>query len=212
MEHDIAIDIDTHSLTLEEVLDRAKVDVTRFPAAGREDTSDHLEKAGLAVGSLLSNLLKKSDGVLLDNSWFRIFGVTDRACGRSLYSWNQSSSWKESWGNEAPGMLVFADDPFGNQFGINLGIDGTGNWKVFLGSRQSESWNSLDITFGQWLEMVLEESSSKFYEGLPLKVWKSIHQENRTPADKFIRARADEGDLEWSLDTSCEVVAVSEFV
>lgn len=184
MEHDIAIDIDSHSLTLEEVLEGAKVDVNRFPAADREDTTDHFERAGLAPGSLLSNLLRRSDGVLIAKAWFRVFGVSDQACGRTLCGWNQTSLWKAAWGPDAEGMLAFADDPLGNQFAINLGVDGTGNWKVMLGLRESRTWIPLEVTFGQWLEMVLAGDAAKFYAELPYSIWRGLHEGTRTlPAE-----------------------------
>lgn len=163
MEHDIDIDIDRASPTLDEVLDDAKVSVTRFPPAQSYVYEDELEKARLPKGSLLGTLLRKSDGMVLDRGWIRILGLTSQACGRTLAGWNDPLGWRREWGGMAEAMLVFADDPAGNQFGINLGMDGQGNWQVYRGCPVERTWTSLERTFGQWFHAVLADEHGAWY-------------------------------------------------
>lgn len=192
MEHDIAIDIDRSSPTLEENLARSRVEVHMFPALhNHQDTEDALEAAGLAAGSLLATLLKLSNGMILDGGWIRILGLTDRACGRSLASWNRGAGWQEAWGEGVRGKLCFADDPLGNQYAINIGEDGRGNWQVFLGSVEDRSWRSLDCTFGQWLEQVFAGKHPEWYDPDHYPAWRRGAEELGVEASQCMRRRED---------------------
>jgi hypothetical protein len=175
MEHDIAIDIDGSSPTLEESLRNAKIPVTRFPSlTNHQDVKDGLDDAGLARGSLLGTLLTLSDGLVLDDGWVRIFGITERACGRTLASWNAPDGWRKNWGIAAAGKLCFADDPMGNQFALNIGVEGQGNWQVLFGSVEERAWKPLERTFGQWLEVLLQGEYAHWYPEGKLAIWKDL--------------------------------------
>lgn len=201
MEHDIDIDIDRASPTLDECLDAARVSVTRFPPASSWIYTEALDKSGLPKGSLLGTLLRKSDGMLLDRQWIRILGVTEQACGRTLQSWNDPSGWRKGWGESAEGMLCFADDPAGNQFAINMGKMGDGNWQVFLGWRPDRTWKPLDLTFGQWFEKALAGDHTNWYDPVLWKTWQGLLETHRTePGECWVLepALAEEGSWESS--------------
>lgn len=196
MEHDIAIDIDGASPTLEESLRHAKVPVTRFPSlTNHQDVRDGLEAAGLARGSLLATLLNLSDGLVLDDGWIRIFGLTDRACGRTLASWNQESAWRQHFGPSTEGKLCFADDPVGNQFALNIGVDGQGNWQVYQGLVAEQRWVPLERTFGQWLEVILQGEHPLWYPDQTFQDWKGLFEVCPVKPSQYWRA-GEGGD--WS--------------
>jgi hypothetical protein len=210
MEHDIAIDIDKSSPTLEENLARSRVEVHMFPALNNhQDTEDALEAAGLARGSLLATLLKLSNGMILDGGWIRILGLTERACGRSLAGWNQDASWREAWGDGLRGKLCFADDPLGNQYAINLGEDGRGNWHVCLGSVVDHSWKGLDCTFGQWLERVFAGKHVEWYDPDLLPTWRAAAEARGVEAGQCLRQR--DGADTWDPE-DLEVLPAAEVV
>jgi len=184
MEHDIDIDIDRASPTLDEALDGARVSVTRFPPASSWIHTEVLERSGLPKGSLLGTLLRRSDGMLLDRRWIRMLGVTDQACGRNLQTWNDPAGWRSRWGEEAEGMLCFADDPAGNQFAINIGKEGDGNWQVFLGWIPDRKWKPLDVTFGQWFEAALQGKHVDWYPADLWKIWQGLLETKRVDPDE----------------------------
>lgn len=164
MEHDIAIDIDTVSPTIDQDLASARVEVRRFPVTlNLQDIEDALEAAGLHRGSLLATLLRKTDGLLVDGGWIRIHGLTEQATGRCLATWNKPEGWAHAWGEAIRGKLCFADDMAGNLFALNLGEDGTGNWQVFMGNAGDRSWKSLEKTFGQWFSILLQGQHEAWY-------------------------------------------------
>lgn len=179
MEHDIDIDIDRSSPTLDEALEHASVPVTRFPPAQSYVYDEALERAKLPRGSLLATLLRKTDGLLLDGEWIRLLGVTRQACGRSLAEWNDPEGWRHAWGEGLEGRLCFADDPVGNQYAINIGREGAGNWQVMVGWVDTLEWTSLDRTFGQWLEAVLRGEWSKWYPEAHLARWRALAENDR---------------------------------
>lgn len=175
MEHDIAIDIDAGSPTIDQDLASARVEVRRFPLAlNLQDVEDALEDAGLHRGSLLATLLRKSDGLLVDGGWIRIHGLSDQATGRSLASWNDPDGWRKTWGEGIRGKLCFADDMAGNLFALNLGEDGTGNWQVFMGQAGNHSWKSLEKTFGQWFSTLLQGEHESWYHPDTYRKMKSL--------------------------------------
>ena len=175
MEHDIAIDIDAGSPTIDQDLASARVEVRRFPLAlNLQDVEDALEDAGLHRGSLLATLLRKSDGLLVDGGWVRIIGLSDQAAGRCLASWNDPSGWRKTWGEGIRGKLCFADDMAGNLFALNLGEDGTGNWQVFMGNAGDHSWKSLEKTFGQWFSTLLQGEHETWYHPDVYRKMKSL--------------------------------------
>lgn len=189
MEHDIDIDIDKASPTLEECLANAKVSIQEFAPAPQWVYEACLDKARLPRGSLLSTLLRRSDGMLLDDGWFRVLGTSPKACGRSLDEWNKADGWRRAWGPGAAGMLCFADDPVGNQFAINLGEERRGNWQVHLGWIDTMKWTNLDLTFGQWLEAVIQGHGNKWYDPDLIKTLRGLA--------KTVKVESSEC---WSLD------------
>ncbi len=196
MEHDIAIDIDSQSPTLEEGLAAAEVDLHRFPQhKNNQDIEDALEAANLPRGSLLATLLRKTDGLLADEAWIRLFGITDRACGRTLAAWNGPEGWRDAWGEGSKGYLAFADDPFGNQFAINMGEDGTKNWHIHLGDPMTRKWKSLEVTFGQWLDAVTLGKHRSWYSEETLALSRKLREAIPvTPAQCWFR-ESELGDI-----------------
>jgi hypothetical protein len=207
MEHDIAIDIDAGSPTIDQDLASARVEVRRFPLAlNLQDVEDALEDAGLHRGSLLATLLRKSDGLLVDGGWVRIHGLSDQATGRSLAEWNTPSGWRKRWGEGIRGKLCFADDMAGNVFALNLGEDGTGNWQVFMGSAGDHSWKSLEKTFGQWFGTLLQGGHDAWYHPDTYRKMKSLETVKPVTASQAWRRK--EGGI-W-VPADVEVLPIAE--
>jgi hypothetical protein len=69
----------------------------------------------------LEILLTGKNGFFAFESALHVLPTTRTSGGEGLDSWNAPSGWRSSYGGLAIGYLFFAEDIFGNQFGIKDG-------------------------------------------------------------------------------------------
>jgi len=69
----------------------------------------------------LKKLLTEKNGFLAFEGALHVFPSGSTACGFSIEQWNSQDLWKHAYGDMIGEILFFAEDIFGDQFGIRNG-------------------------------------------------------------------------------------------
>jgi len=112
------------------------------PLSGETSISSDLAAFGIE-GAMLKPLLQIKNGFYAFESALHVFS------SEYLNRWNQSDLWKGEYGGDVAGVLFFAEDVFGEQFGVaSQGIvhldPETG--EMNLQARTLEDWASAILT------------------------------------------------------------------
>lgn len=109
-------------------------------------------------------------GILIDNGWIRILGSGNDKLDRSLPQWNRGKTYNAF--GEQPKFLLVADDVIGGFFAINGGALGNEPGKVYYLAPDDLEWESLHISYTDFINFCLDGDMDKFYSGLRWAGWK----------------------------------------
>lgn len=117
-----------------------------LPAKG---LSDFFLPAG-PLGESLQELLVSRNGFFAFESSLRVFSIRPEEDPLDLFTWNSEDLWRAKYDGLADGLIFFAEDVFGGQFGI----DTTG---VFTFNPETGERELLATSLDGWAEAVLSD-------------------------------------------------------
>ncbi len=129
-----------------------------------------LYKTQVTTRSPMGAIVYATGGILIDGGWIRILGSGHKKLNRSLPEWNLTKTISQI--GENPPFLLIADDVVGGFFAINGGQFGADLGKVYYLAPDSLNWESLDLTYTDFLNFCFNGNLKEFYESLRWKNWK----------------------------------------
>ena len=133
--------------------------------------ADALYKTQVTTRSPMGAVIYGCGGILVDDGWIRILGSGSPKLTRSVPDWNHGKSYNGS--GEAPTFLLIADDAIGGFFILNGGRFGKDMGKVYYFSPDNLEYESLNITYTEFLQFCFNNDLDKFYEGKRWENWRS---------------------------------------
>jgi hypothetical protein len=130
-----------------------------------------LYKTQVTTRSPMGAVVYMTGGLLIDDGWIRILGSGNAKLNRTLPDWNKGKSFKEF--GEAPSFLLIADDAIGGFFLLNGGSLGKDLGKIYYFSPDNLKYESLSITYTEFLQFCFNNDLDKFYEGKRWKNWRN---------------------------------------
>lgn len=121
--------------------------------------------------SPMGAVIFSTGGILIDNGWIRILGSGNSKLKRDIAGWNKGKSFSEI--GQVPTFLLIADDAAGGFFAINGGAFGEDSGKVYYMSPDNLKWESLDLTYSEFLIFCFNGNLKLFYESLRWKGWEN---------------------------------------
>ena len=134
------------------------------PARAREA----LEATQVTTRSPMGAIVFHSGGLLVDGGWLRILGSGNPALPRSLPSWNLGRTHDAG---ESPAALLIADDAVGGYFALNGGGLGPDLGKVYYLAPNSLEYESLEVTYTQFIQFCCSGDLGSFYADLRWPTW-----------------------------------------
>jgi hypothetical protein len=128
-----------------------------------------LYKTQVTTRSPMGAIIYSTGGILIDHGWIRILGSGNSRLNRSLPDWNKGISINEF--GEQPPFLLIADDVVGGYFAINGGAFGEDFGKVYYLAPDNLKWESLGMTYTEFLFFCFNGKLDKFYKSLRWKNW-----------------------------------------
>ena len=120
--------------------------------------------------SVMGAIVYETGGILIDDGWIRILGSGSSRLKRSLPEWNKGKTFSNH--GEVPPYMLIADDAVGGFFAINGGYLGNDKGNIYYFAPDTVKWESLDISYTQFIQFCLFSDTSKFYNGLRWNKWK----------------------------------------
>jgi hypothetical protein len=121
--------------------------------------------------SPMGAIVYETGGILVDDGWIRILGSGNERLNRTIMEWNFEKSFSES--GQQPSFLLIADDILGGFFAINAGYFGSEDiGKVFYFSPDNLQWESLGVSYSEFIAFCFSGDLEKFYEGLRWPNWR----------------------------------------
>ncbi|WP_299700976.1 DUF2625 domain-containing protein [uncultured Pontibacter sp.] len=121
--------------------------------------------------SPMGAIVYESGGILVDDGWIRILGSGSEKLDRSIMEWNRGKSYTNE--GEQPSFLLVADDVLGGFFAINAGAFGQEEiGKVYYFSPDNLEWESLGLSYSDFISFCFAGDIDKFYEGLRWTNWR----------------------------------------
>ncbi|WP_107829430.1 DUF2625 domain-containing protein [Mucilaginibacter yixingensis] len=151
-------------------IDSAKNKVQVLP----RDTAkadDALLKTQVTTRSPMGAIVYETGGLLIDGGWIRILGSGSSGLNRSLPYWNKGKTIKE-WGDVSPYWLI-ADDAVGGFFAINGGGLGADAGKVYYLAPDTLEWESLGLSYSDFLMFCFSGNLQAFYKTIRWKSWQN---------------------------------------
>lgn len=147
----------------------SKIDLLLSHASSPLSASEvRLTDFGLGpVGTELTRLLNARNGFFCFLSALHVFPLSEASncIGYDLETWNAQSSWREAYPSCEEGVLFFAEDVFGCQFGIAR----TG---VLSFDAETGETTAIADTLADWADLISHESRA--LTGWPLaEAWQS---------------------------------------
>lgn len=103
------------------------------------------------IGRELLSLLRQRNGFFAFESSLHVYPLAASSSGLDLRQWNDRDTWKASYGSSAPeDALFFAQDIFGNQFGIC-------NNRIIIFYSESAESETIARSVEEWAEVVLSD-------------------------------------------------------
>lgn len=134
----------------------------------RADTA--LYQAQVTTKSTMGSIIYETGGILIDNGWIRVLGSGSKKLDRSLMDWNKGKSYLKL--GSSLSYLLVADDVLGGFFAINNGEFGKENiGKIFYFAPDNLQWQSLGLTYSEFIQFCFCGDINKFYNGYKWKNW-----------------------------------------
>ena len=151
-------------------IDSAKNKVEILPVDSIK-ARDALFKSQVTTRSLMGAIIYGTGGLLIDNGWIRILGSGCAKLNRTLPDWNKGKSFKK-FGEGAPFLLI-ADDATGGFFMLNGGSVGNDLGKVYYFAPDNLEYESMRLTYSEFLNFCFNNNLDEYYEGYRWKNWKN---------------------------------------
>ncbi len=136
----------------------------------RKKADEALVNVQLNTRSLMGAIVYETGGILIDNGWIRILGAGNDRMKRSLPDWNKGKTFSEF--GEIPPYMLIADDVVGGLFAINGGFFGNDNMgKIYYFAPDTLEWESLDISYSQFLMFCFGSDLNRFYSNFRWQSW-----------------------------------------
>lgn len=156
--------------SVKEWIEKAKNKVEVLPVDTNK-AKDALFKTQVTTRSPMGAIIYMTGGILIDNGWIRILGSGNTKLKRNVPEWNKGKSFEEY--GQAPKYLLIADDAIGGFFMLNGGGLGTDLGKVYYFSPDNLEFESLDLTYSEFLNFCFNNDFDKFYGNNRWKNWKA---------------------------------------
>lgn len=130
-----------------------------------------LYQTQVTTGSIMGAIIYNTGGILVDDGWIRILGSGNEKLNRSLPEWNKTKSFS-AYG-EKPGFLLIADDVIGGFFILNGGKFGNDLGTIYYFSPDSLEYESLGISYSEFILFCFNNDLERFYSGSRWKDWRS---------------------------------------
>lgn len=127
-----------------------------------------LYKLQVSTKSLLGIIAYKTGGILINNSWLRIYGSGNKEV-RSIDAWNEMDDAGVS--NKYKGALLVADDVVGGTFAINAGAFEGKQGNVHYLAPDTLEWEDLELTYSQFVQWSITGDTDSFYESFRWENW-----------------------------------------
>ena len=127
-------------------------------------------KTQVTTRSPMGAIIYSTGGLLIDNGWIRILGSGNKKLSRTVPDWNKGKSFKEF--GDRPSLLLIADDAIGGLFAINGGQLGKDLGKIYYLSPDKLVWETLNMTYTDFLMFCFNGDISGFYKRLRWRNWK----------------------------------------
>lgn len=147
----------------------AKNPAVIFPAMKDQATATLLD-AQVSTRSAMGAIIYFTGGVIIDNGWLRLLGSGSTNISRSIIAWNKGKTYQQQ--GQQPQYLLVADDAAGGFFAINGGGLGADAGKVYYLSPDTLQWESLGISYSEFLDFCFNGDLDTFYKNLRWKNWK----------------------------------------
>lgn len=144
-----------------------KVEVLQVDAVKAKEA---LYQTQVTTRSPMGAIIYNTGGILVDDGWIRILGSGNKKLNRSLPEWNKTRSF-ENYG-ETPGFLLVADDAIGGFFILNGGKFGKDLGKIYYFSPDALEYESLDITYTEFILFCFNNNLEQFYSNNRWKNWR----------------------------------------
>lgn len=155
---------------IKELIDSAKNVIEILPVDSIK-SKDALYKTQVTTRSPMGAIIYKTGGILIDSGWIRILGSGCDKLNRSLPEWNKGKAFAEF--GEAPTFLLIADDAIGGFFLLNGGGLGSDLGKVYYLAPDNLNFESLGISYSEFIYFCFNNDLSEFYNGFRWENWKS---------------------------------------
>ena len=129
-----------------------------------------LYRTQVTTRSPMGAIIYATGGLLIDDGWIRIIGSGNIKLNRTVPDWNKGKSFREY--GEQPKFLLIADDAIGGYFAINGGEFGSDRGKIYYLSPDNLEWESLDLTYSDFLDFCFNGNLDDFYSNLRWTNWR----------------------------------------
>lgn len=153
---------------LKQIIAKAKNKVEVLPTDPIK-ANEALYNTQVTVSSSMGAIVHNTGGILIDNGWIRILGSGHIKLNRSLPNWNKGKAFQE-FGQSSTFFLI-ADDVIGGFFLLNGGGLGKDVGKVYYFSPDTLQYESLGITYSEFLDFCFNNDLNQFYKDLRWNNW-----------------------------------------
>lgn len=122
-----------------------------------------LHQLQVTTRSPMGALVYDSGGLLVDHGWLRFLGSGHPRLSRDLPGWNRRM--------DSEGFLLVADDVLGGFFAVNGGGLGDERGGVYYLPYDGLDWESLGVSFSQFLAWSFTPALEGFYGGARWEGW-----------------------------------------
>lgn len=155
---------------VEQWIKEAKNKIEILPADSVK-AQDALFKTQVTTRSPMGAIVYMTGGLLIDDGWIRVLGAGCEKMDRSLPDWNKGKAF-DDFGQQAPFLLI-ADDAIGGFFLLNGGGLGNDPGKVYYFSPDNLEYESLDLSYTEFLNFCFNGNLDEFYKGYRWTDWQT---------------------------------------
>ncbi len=135
--------------------------------------------------SPLGAMAHETGGIFVDGGWLRLLGARSARMPESLLTWNGL----EEDAISVPDACIVAHDVLGGFFAVNLGAFGSGPHEVHYLPPDSLRWQSLGVSYADFLHWAIVGDVAAFYAGVRWTGWQ----------DEIRELRGNQGILFWPM-------------
>jgi hypothetical protein len=157
--------------------------------------------AGFKLGKTHRQLLQRRNGGYFYGGALHIFGACAEPPTHSLVAWNAPELWRSAFGNDTDGLTFFAEDAFGDQFGL----DAAGKVSAFRA--ETVSIEEIADDFDTWL-LIAVEAPDELLSRPTVAAW--IAEHGRLPHGSQLQAYPPFMFLEEGVSAQLEAVDAVE--